>query len=1429
MNESRFKKLSLSALDEVLAVTRSQSDLTNPMIENGSKFQDHLFSLDTLKVTPALSKLTMTSSSSTSPLTPVKSTDNGHINSADVVAKTVTDLEQATTAAIALEHYLEKRGDLKTPEMKENVEQVLSFCTQLSQTLPEISAGNSSFLQDIRKVIAMLQAKWKAVTLPKVVFQMVTDVIRYVLNADRVMIVQVGVGNEGSVVMESLVDGWTPTMSATLPLSYLGVSDGTTALQEAIAPNSGEIIARISLQSNLSPYQHQLFEKYQVKSSISYGIVLGDRLWGFVTVQSCQQERQWDAVELEWLRQLSRELVIKLQPMELDDQTQRQLAQANTINGLMKLILKESSVNRIYDITVREVRRYLDADRVAIFQFDPNSGYDDGEFIAEDVSPGIPSAIAAKVHDHCFGNQYADKYRDGAIQAVSDIHNANLSDCHISILEQFDIQANLIVPLLAGSELWGLLCVHQCRGVRHWSEEEIQFVKQVASLFSIVHQQAEYVDALQTKAACEKAIRRIVDQTRRILTTEEIFATSTQELRQQLKCDRTSIYRFEPDWSGVFVAESVGLSWKPLVGPGITTVWPDTYLQETQGGRYKNGENLITPDIYKAGHYDCHVEILAQFQVRAYMTAPIFQGSNLWGILAAYQNDGPRSWTKVEEEVLTQVANQMGLMLQQAEYVEQAQSQSQQLAKLASDGESGLRLINRLGGRIVDLARVGTSLDVVLELACRELRQELKVDRVGIFQFNDDWSGQFISEDYQGNWTSLVENQDDLVVNDTHLQDTQGGRYRQGQTFRVDDIYAVGHADCHIALLEQFEAKAYMIAPIFVDSQLWGLLGVYQNTGPRQWQDLEEVLSAQVAAQVGFALEQTEIADALKRAVKRERMVRAVVDQIRQLSTLEDISSVVSSELRQYLECDRVGVYRFNSDWSGEFIAESVGAGWDSVLELQSRIPKLRDNINNCTVKRLGRVSQEDSDTLVGASSSDDNDLFGSAFPADTYLQQTQGGRYSRGELYRVTSDIYAEGFPHCYLDVLEQYQARAYIIVAIYLGDYLWGLLAVYQNGKPREWSQMEIDLVMQVSQQLSLAMQQNSYVNQLRDTSTQLQTLATREKENREQIQGQIIQMLSAVRPALDGDLTVRVPVTEDVVGTVASAYNNTIDALRQLVTQVKQAASQVQTTSRTSESAIDQLSEQSQKELNDIQRVLNTIQSMVDASRLVSGSTQQMEQAVSQANQTVQEGDRAMNRTVESILSIRETVSATTKKIKRLGESSQKISKVVSLINNFTTQTNLLALNAAIEATRAGEYGQGFAVVADEVRSLSQQSAEATAEIEALVSEIQEETGAVSQAMDEGIQQVVQGTNLVSETRQSLNAIVQATSQISQLVQGINQAAQTQTEQSDSAIRDMDDLSATAQQTFGKAEEMAIAFQTLLVTSETLQASIDQFKVE
>ena len=174
------------------------------------------------------------------------------------------------------------------------------------------------------------------------------------------------------------------------------------------------------------------------------------------------------------------------------------------------------------------------------------------------------------------------------------------------------------------------------------------------------------MERLAQTVAYERKLAQVIARIRQTLDIETIVSATTQEVRQILSCDRVALYRFCPDWSVEFVFESVACGWISLKAVKAQTVWRDTELQTTRGGKYHNHECSAVHDIYCSALSNCHIEILEQFQIRAYLIAPVFVDKKLWGLLAAHQNSGPRRWKQRELNLLTQVGSQLGVALQQA-------------------------------------------------------------------------------------------------------------------------------------------------------------------------------------------------------------------------------------------------------------------------------------------------------------------------------------------------------------------------------------------------------------------------------------------------------------------------------------------------------------------------------------------------------------------------------------------------------------------------------------------------------------------------------------------------------------------------------------------------------------------------------------------
>ncbi|HEY9668981.1 MAG TPA: methyl-accepting chemotaxis protein [Coleofasciculaceae cyanobacterium] len=360
-------------------------------------------------------------------------------------------------------------------------------------------------------------------------------------------------------------------------------------------------------------------------------------------------------------------------------------------------------------------------------------------------------------------------------------------------------------------------------------------------------------------------------------------------------------------------------------------------------------------------------------------------------------------------------------------------------------------------------------------------------------------------------------------------------------------------------------------------------------------------------------------------------------------------------------------------------------------------------------------------------------------------------------------------------------------------------------------------------------LATSFNQMARVILTTTSEAQRKAEEQEQAKEDLQRQVIRLLDDVEGAARGDLTVQAEVTADVLGAVADSFNLTIQNLREIVQQVKQAARQVNKGSSDSETFARSLSSDALRQAEELAVTLNSVQVMTDSIQRVAESAREAEDVARSASETAVKGGEAVERTVAGILQIRETVAETTRKVKRLAESSQQISTIVALISTIASRTNLLALNASIEAARAGEAGRGFAIVADEVRQLADRAAKALKEIEQIVLQIQSETGSVMTAMEEGTQQVIEGTRRAEQAKRSLEDIVQVSNRIDALVRSIAADTVEQTETSRAVAQVMQSVELTAQETSQEAQRVSGALGNLVGVARDLLTSVERFRVE
>ncbi|UKO99642.1 GAF domain-containing protein [Nostoc sp. UHCC 0870] len=537
------------------------------------------------------------------------------------------------------------------------------------------------------------------------------------------------------------------------------------------------------------------------------------------------------------------------------------------LSRVISQIRESLDINTIFKFTVKEVRQSLNTDRVGVFCFTPNLEWE-GEFIYEDVGNQWISALGTKLGDRSLTEEFARLHHQGTITSMADIHEAGISDCYLQMLEKFQVCANIAVPLIKGKDLWGLLYIHQCSSTRQWEAAEIEFVQLIAEHLGVALQQADYIEQVKAQSAqlaqakarekaaeWQKTIAIVIEKIRQSLDLENIFRTSTAEIRKLINADRVAIYRFNPDWTGEFVFESVGEGWISLIDEQLQrpelrenvsecsakelakTPVADTYLQDTEGGRFTKGEVYrVCYDIYNADFSECYLKVLEIYQARAYVIIAIYHGQKLWGLLAVYQNTDIRDWQEDEVYLLTQVSTQLGVALQQAEYLQQTQIQAAELSKAAER--------QRALANTVEKIRHSLDIETIFTTTTQEVRGLLAVERVAIYRFYPDWSGEFVADSIVDGWQPIVKPQP--IPERFLLPETQAGKYARNEIF----------------------------VPICQGEKLWGLLVAYQNSQPRYWQEEETNLLAQVGVQLGVALQQAEALQQVQ--VQKEEIAQAL-------------------------------------------------------------------------------------------------------------------------------------------------------------------------------------------------------------------------------------------------------------------------------------------------------------------------------------------------------------------------------------------------------------------------------------------------------------------------------------------------------------------------------------------------------------------------
>ena len=323
-------------------------------------------------------------------------------------------------------------------------------------------------------------------------------------------------------------------------------------------------------------------------------------------------------------------------------------------------------------------------------------------------------------------------------------------------------------------------------------------------------------------------------------------------------------------------------------------------------------------------------------------------------------------------------------------------------------------------------------------------------------------------------------------------------------------------------------------------------------------------------------------------------------------------------------------------------------------------------------------------------------------------------------------------------------------------------------------------------------------------------------------------ILRLLDEIGNLASGDLTVHAKVTEHMTGAIADSINYTIDELRRLVAGINTAAQQVTVATQEAQTVSTQLLHAAQKQATEIQTTGQSVAQMAQSMNKVSTNADDSAKVAETSLNAASKGAQAVQNAIRGMNNIRDQIQETSKRIKRLGESSQEIGEIVQLISDITEQTNVLALNAAIQAASAGEAGRGFSVVAEEVQRLAERSAEATKHIGAIVKSIQRDTQDAVDAMERSTRGVVEGTRTADEADQALREIEKISNRLAELIGAISNATRAQAASADQVAGKMKIILGVTQLTTEGTKKTATSAARLTQLADGLRSSVAGFKL-
>lgn len=510
---------------------------------------------------------------------------------------------------------------------------------------------------------------------------------------------------------------------------------------------------------------------------------------------------------------------------------------------------------------------------------------------------------------------------------------------------------------------------------------------------------------------------------------------------------------------------------------------------------------------------------------------------------------------------------------------------------------------------------------------------------------------------------------------------------------------------------------------------------------------------------------------------ERTQLFASIPLRLRASFNSEEILQAAVEEIRQALGTEQVLIYHLDSDsnWSGIIAAQSVALGKSEALGIKIKAPWIEP---------------------------------------------------SYGEFYRYQNKSV------CQIELLEcevkteMGGFMANMVAPILVNEQLFGLM-ISHDYKGRERQQSEIELFKYLATQTGITLEHASLLEQVEEARIADEIAAIKQREDKENLQHQLLELLNDIGNTCSGDLTVCAEVTDSEIGTVADAFNATLESICQRVSQIRNIATQVNASVLENAGTVSQLRDEVFQQSEEITYIFRTMEQMTQSMRTVADNAHKLAVVARTAFTAGANEGKAVKCRVQNILNSQSVNSNKENEMIRLDEAFKQISNVISSIDQISLQTNFLAINASIEAARVGEGGRGFGVVAEEVGKLATQSTFANREMERLFKDIQQEMSDMfkERATDS---QAVRQTELAEDIKKDLVPIFGMSDQIEQLAQSVSSAATSQIQIAELVTHSVQRIAKDSERTSNSSHQLAGSLEVSVELAQHLQSAVNVFKV-